>query len=203
MIVKRNSLTLKSMLFDYLRRTLPNFLTSFRCLSAIIVPLLIIYGDEVGAKLAPIIFIMASITDFFDGYLARKFNTTSNFGKMIDPVADKMLIIGTLFALSSESFFSYNYTFIPVFFIILREIFITGLREQVSKDNAILDVTIMAKWKTTSQMVACSSYLIWRSDEFFFKSAFVEYISILLIWIAALITIITCYNYLKKVWLKL
>ena len=184
----------------FFQKATPNFLTSFRCLSALIVPLLIIYGDEVGAILAPFIFIIAGITDFFDGYLARKFNVISNFGKIIDPVADKMLVIGTLFALSSESFFTYNFTFIPAFIIILREIFITGLREQVSKDNIHLNVSTLAKWKTTLQLMSCSSYLIWRSDEYFFKSEIIEYICILLLWLAALITIITCFDYLKKVW---
>ncbi len=185
---------------SFFQKVTPNFLTSFRCISAFIVPILILYGDEIGAKLAPIIFIIAGITDFFDGYLARKYNVISNFGKIIDPVADKMLIIGTLFALASENFFNYNYTFIPVFLIILREIFITGLREQVSKYNISLSVTILAKWKTTIQLIACSSFLIWRSDKFLFESLVIEYTCILLIWLAALITIITCIDYLKKIW---
>ena len=185
---------------EFFQKSIPNILTSFRCLSALIVPLLIIYGDEIGAKLAPIIFIIAGITDYFDGYFARKFNVISNFGKIIDPVADKMLVIGTLFALSSENFFDYYYTFIPAFIIILREIFITGLREQVSKDKINLNVSMLAKWKTTIQLIACSSYLVWRSDSFFFKSIFVEYTCIFLLWIAAFITVITCYDYLKKVW---
>ena len=183
-----------------IQKAIPNFLTSFRCVSAIIVPLLIVYGDEIGAKLAPIIFIVAGITDFFDGYLARKLNVVSNFGKIVDPVADKMLVIGTLFALGTENFFNYYYTFIPAFLIILREIFITGLREQVSKDNINLTVTTLAKWKTTIQLISCSAYLIWRSDQFIFESLTIEYICVILLWIAAFITIITCYDYLKKVW---
>ena len=179
---------------------LPNLLTSFRCISAIIVPLLIIYGNEIGAILAPIIFIIAGITDFFDGYFARKFNVITNFGKIIDPVADKMLIIGTLFALSTENFFYHNYTFIPAYLIIIREIFIGGLREQTSKLNIQLNVTKLAKWKTTIQVIACSSYLVWRSDKVIFNSVYVENLCILLIWFAALITITTCYDYLKKIW---
>ena len=188
------------MSIELLQKATPNILTSFRCLSALIIPLLVIYGDEIGARLAPMIFIIAGITDYFDGYFARKFNVISNFGKIIDPVADKMLVIGTLFALSSENFFDYYYTFIPAFIIILREIFITGLREQVSKDKINLNVSMLAKWKTTIQLIACSSYLVWRSDSFFFKSIFVEYTCIFLLWIAAFITVITCYDYLKKVW---
>ena len=186
-----------------LQKHIPNFLTSFRCLSSIIVPWFIVYGDEIGAILAPIIFIIAGITDFFDGFLARKYNVTSNFGKIIDPVADKMLIISTLLALSMEGFFDYYYTFIPVLFIVLREIFITGIREQTYNMNITLDVSVLAKWKTTIQIVACSTYLVWRSHSFFFESKVILILSVFLIWIAGIITIITCYDYLKKVWYHL
>ena len=108
-----------------MQKYIPNFLTTFRCVSSLIVPVFIVYGDEFGAIIAPIIFIIAGITDFFDGYLARKYNVTSNFGKIVDPVADKMLIISTLLALSLEGF-DYYYSFLPVLLIILREIFITA-----------------------------------------------------------------------------
>ena len=76
-----------------------------------------------------------------------------------------MLIISTLLALSMEVF-DY-YTFIPVLFIVLREIFITGIREQTYNMNIKLDVSVLAKWKTTIQIVACSTYLVWRSHSFF------------------------------------
>ena len=179
---------------------IPNLLTSFRCLSSIIVPFLIIYGNEIGAVLAPIIFIIAGITDFFDGFLARRYNVTSNFGKIIDPVADKMLILSTLLALSVEGFFDYYYTFVPVLFIVLREIFITGIREQTYSMKITLDVSVLAKWKTTIQIFACSTYLIWRSNTFFFESKFIFILSVFLIWFAGIVTIVTCYDYLKKVW---
>ena len=191
------------MFFNSFQKQIPNFLTSFRCLSSVIVPIVIIYGDEIGAIFAPIVFIIAGITDFFDGYLARRFNVTSNFGKIIDPVADKMLIISTLIALSMEGFFDYYYTFLPVLFIVLREIFITGLREQTYNMKISLDVSILAKWKTTIQIIACSTFLIWRSHTFFFESQIVFMLSVILIWIAGIITIITCYDYLKKVWYHL
>lgn len=188
------------MFLENLHKYIPNSLTSFRCLSSIIVPFLIVYGDEVGAILAPIIFIIAGITDFFDGYLARRYNVTSNFGKIIDPVADKMLIISTLLALSIEGFFDYYFTFIPVLLIVLREIFITGIREQTYNLKITLDVSILAKWKTTIQIIACSSYLVWRSHSFFFESKVIFLLSVALIWTAGVVTIVTCYDYLKKVW---
>ena len=183
-----------------LQKYIPNSLTSFRCFSSVIVPFFIIYGNEIGAILAPIIFIIAGITDFFDGFLARRYNVISNFGKIIDPVADKMLIISTLLALSMEGFFDYYFTFIPVLLIILREIFITGIREQTYNMNIILDVSVLAKWKTTIQIIACSTYLIWRSHPIFFESKFIFLLSVFLIWFASIVTIITCYDYLKKVW---
>ena len=188
------------MFLENLHKYIPNSLTSFRCLSSIIVPFLIVYGDEVGAILAPIIFIIAGITDFFDGYLARRYNVTSNFGKIIDPVADKMLIISTLLALSIEGFFDYYFTFIPVLLIVLREIFITGIREQTYNLKITLDVLILAKWKTTIQIVACSTYLVWRSHSFLFESKVIFLLSVALIWTAGVVTIVTCYDYLKKVW---
>ena len=188
------------MFSENLHKYIPNSLTSFRCLSSIVVPFLIVYGDEVGAILAPIIFIIAGITDFFDGYLARRYNATSNFGKIIDPVADKMLIISTLLALSIEGFFDYHFTFVPVLLIVLREIFITGIREQTYNLKITLNVSILAKWKTTIQIIACSTYLVWRSHSFFFESKVIFLLSVVLIWIAGVVTIITCYDYLKKVW---
>ena len=114
-----------------------------------------------------------------------------------------MLIISTLLALSMEGFFDYYYTFIPVLFIVLREIFITGIREQTYNLKITLDVSVLAKWKTTIQIVACSTYLVWRSHSFFFESKVIFILSVFLIWFAGIITIITCYDYLKKVWYHL
>ena len=178
-----------------------NLLTLFRIIFAFLIFLLV--SLESNYSIAFILFFLAGITDYFDGFLARKYNVTSNFGKIIDPVADKMLIISTLLALSMEGFFDYYYTFIPVLFIVLREIFITGIREQTYNMNITLDVSVLAKWKTTIQIVACSTYLVWRSHSFFFESKVIFILSVFLIWIAGIITIITCYDYLKKVWYHL
>ena len=91
-----------------IQKTLQNILTSFRCISALIVPFLIVYGDEIGAVLAPVIFIIACFTDFFDGYFARKYNVVSNYGRIIDPVADKMLVVGTLIGIFQGLFICRN-----------------------------------------------------------------------------------------------
>ena len=99
---------------------IPNVLTLFRSLAAIILPIIIIYGDEIGALIATPILIFAGISDYFDGFFARKYNVTSDFGKVLDPVADKLLVIGIIFALASENMFDYYYTFLPALLIVLR-----------------------------------------------------------------------------------
>ena len=88
---------------------IPNVLTLFRGLAAIVLPVIIIYGGEIGALMATPILILAGISDYFDGFYARKYNVTSNFGKILDPVADKLLVIGVIFALASENMLDYYY----------------------------------------------------------------------------------------------
>ena len=150
-------------------KIIPNVLTLFRSLAAIILPIIIIYGDEIGALIATPILILAGISDYFDGFFARKYNVTSNFGKVLDPVADKLLVIGIIFALASENMFDYYYAFLPALLIVLREILISGLRESMSSYKISLKVTRLAKWKTTIQLVACGSFLVWRSNPFFLQ----------------------------------
>ena len=148
-------------------RIIPNVLTSFRSLAAIVLPVIIIYGGEIGALMATPILILAGISDYFDGFYARKYNVTSNFGKILDPVADKLLVIGVIFALASENMLDYYYAFFPALLIVLREILISGLRESISSYKISLEVTLFAKWKTTIQLIACGSFLVWRSNIFF------------------------------------
>ena len=108
--------------------------------------------------------------------------------KLLTLVADKMLIINAI-GFVIRGFFDYYFTFIPVLFIVLREIFITGIREQTYKINITLDVSALAKWKTTIQIIACSTFLVWRSHPIIFKSEYIQFLSFTLIWIAAFITV--------------
>lgn len=178
---------------------IPNVLTLFRSLSAIILPIIIIYGDEIGALVATPILILAGISDYFDGFFARKYNVTSNFGKVLDPVADKLLVIGIIFALASENMLDYYYAFLPALLIVLREILISGLRESISSYKISLEVTRLAKWKTTIQLIACGSFLVWRSNPFFYNTEILGLISYILLWIAGTITFITGLQYIIKI----
>ena len=180
-------------------RIIPNVLTLFRALAAIVLPVIIIYGGEVGALMATPILILAGISDYFDGFYARKYNVTSNFGKILDPVADKLLVIGIILALASENMLDYYYSFIPALLIVLREILISGLRESISSYKISLEVTLLAKWKTTIQLIACGSFLVWRSNVFFYNVDILGLISYTLLWMAGIITFITGLQYIIKI----
>ena len=178
---------------------LPNILTLFRSCAAIILPLIIIYGGEIGALIATPILILAGVSDYFDGFFARKYKVVSNFGKILDPIADKLLVIGVIFSLASENMLDYYYSFFPALLIVLREILISGLRESISSYKISLEVTLLAKWKTTIQLIACGSFLVWRSNTFFYNNEILGLISYILLWIAGIITFITGLQYIIKI----
>ena len=178
---------------------IPNILTLFRSFAAIILPLIIIYGGEIGALIATPILILAGVSDYFDGFFARKYKVVSNFGKILDPIADKLLVIGVIFSLASENMLDYYYSFFPALLIVLREILISGLRESISSYKISLEVTLLAKWKTTIQLVACGSFLVWRSNTFFYNNEILGLISYILLWIAGIITFITGIQYIIKI----
>ena len=182
-----------------IKKAIPNALTLFRCLISILLPILIIYGGETGAILAAPLLLLAGLSDYFDGFYARKYNVVSVFGKILDPIADKLLVIGVLLSLASENLLDFYFGFIPSLIIILREIFISGLRESVSSHNFNLRVSVLAKWKTTIQLFACGSFLVWRMNEYFYNIDFLGFISYCLLWLAGIITLITGFQYAENV----
>ena len=182
-----------------IKKAIPNALTLFRCLIAILLPILIIYGGETGAILAAPLLLLAGLSDYFDGFYARKYNVVSILGKVLDPIADKLLVIGVLLSLASENLLDFYFGFIPSLIIILREIFISGLRESVSSYNFTLKVSVLAKWKTTIQLFACGSFLVWRMNEYFYNIDSLGLISYCLLWLASIITLITGFQYAVSV----
>ena len=95
--------------------------------------------------------------------------------------------------------FDYYYAFLPALLIVLREILISGLRESISSYKISLEVTRLAKWKTTIQLIACGSFLIWRSNTFFYNMEILGFISYILLWMAGIITVITGMQYIIKI----
>ena len=181
-----------------IKSTIPNGLTLFRCLTALLLPLIVIYGGEIGAIVATPLLILAGMTDYFDGFYARKYKVISNFGKILDPIADKLLVIGLIFALASEHMFEYNYAFIPALIIVLREILISGIRESIAGYDITLEVTFLSKWKTTIQLIACGSFLVWRTNTFSYNIEALGIISYTFLWVAAIITFVTGIQYIMK-----
>lgn len=134
--------------------TLPNILTILRLLAAPGVILAVLYLPRPYADwTALVLFISASLTDFFDGWIARAWKQTSRLGAMLDPIADKAMVILTLVAICALWGPQFH-ILLPAGLIIFREVFVSGLREFLGDTAGTLKVTRLAKWKTAVQMVA-------------------------------------------------
>ena len=138
--------------------TFINLLTFSRIILAAVIFILLISPD--GYFLALILFFIAGITDYFDGYLARKYNSTSQIGEILDPIADKILIVFVLFGIAIN-LNSYLIGFIGSI-IITREIWVGALRDLNARNNKsnATKVTFLAKIKTTIQLFTLSIYLL-------------------------------------------
>ena len=172
---------------------LPNILTISRIVVIPLIFMSIYFTSYAWAMLAGILFVAASITDYLDGYLARAWNETSAFGRVLDPIADKLLVATALVViLAKPNMYSLNITIIPAFVILCREILVSGLREFLREVNVGLPVTKLAKWKTAFQMTALAMML--------FKDLWIgwSYTGEFLLWVAATLTFITGYQYYQK-----
>ena len=132
---------------------LPNLLTLSR-IAAIPLLVALVAARLPGADFAAcVVFAIAGITDYFDGHLARTWKQTSSFGRMLDPIADKLLVGASLMMLAGMGRMS-PWGLYPAIVILLREILVSGLREYLASIRVGLPVTKLAKWKTTFQMGA-------------------------------------------------
>ena len=134
--------------------TLPNILTVLRLLAAPGVAVMFLFFARPWADwFALVLFVVAAITDWFDGYLAREWNQESRFGAMLDPIADKAMVVIALLVITGFSGMN-PWILLPATIILFRETFVSGLREFLGSTAGLLKVTRLAKWKTTAQMVA-------------------------------------------------
>ena len=174
---------------------MPNFLTLIRIiLSIIITSLIIISPNKFSYLLSFILFCLAGITDFFDGWYARKNNEVSELGKMLDPIADKILVISVLIALMKNSILS-GLNIMPALIIIYREVFISGLREYLGNKSIKADVTNQSKWKTAIQFISISGFILFPVIE---NNAFHLFIIIsILLWLSAIMSISTGFSYFR------
>lgn len=133
---------------------IPNILTLLRLLAAPGVAVMFLYFSRPYADwFALILFVVAALTDYVDGYLARAWKQESKFGAMLDPIADKAMVIIALLVITGFSGMN-PWILMPATVIIFRETFVSGLREFLGDTAGLLKVTNLAKWKTTAQMVA-------------------------------------------------
>ncbi len=134
--------------------TLPNILTAGRLLAAPGVAVMFLYFTRPYADwFALMLFVTAAITDWFDGYLAREWKQETKMGAMLDPIADKAMVVIALMVIVGYSSMS-PWLVLPATVILFREVFVSGLREFLGDVAGTLKVTSLAKWKTTTQMVA-------------------------------------------------
>jgi CDP-diacylglycerol--glycerol-3-phosphate 3-phosphatidyltransferase len=134
--------------------TIPNSLTVLRLLAAPGVAVMFLYFHRPWADwFALTLFVGAAVTDWFDGYLARLWKQESKFGAMLDPIADKAMVVIALLIITGYSGMN-PWLILPATIILFREVFVSGLREFLGDKASLLKVTKLAKWKTTAQMVA-------------------------------------------------
>ncbi|PIE15115.1 MAG: CDP-diacylglycerol--glycerol-3-phosphate 3-phosphatidyltransferase [Rhodobacterales bacterium] len=135
---------------------IPNILTVIRLLAAPGVAVMFLYFTRPYADwFALILFVLAAVTDWFDGYLARLWGQETKLGAMLDPIADKAMVVIALMIIIGYSEASWTpWLVLPATFILFREVFVSGLREFLGETAGTLKVTKLAKWKTTLQMVA-------------------------------------------------
>ena len=216
----------------------PNILTLVRLIAAPMVGFVfLLLPRPISDWIALILFLSASLTDYLDGYLARKWGQESRFGAMLDPIADKAMVVVALAVILAlygvdniAGTLVPNVLFlVPVTVILFREIFVSGLREFLGAAAKELKVTQLAKWKTTVQMIAIGlifgwglfTHYLWAltigmdatliegilagdiPDEnnlrlVFFGYQWAELLGVALLWLAALLTAITGWDYYRK-----
>jgi len=174
--------------------TIPNVLTLCRIVLIPIIMAAFYTENHMGRWVAMLAFVSACFTDFLDGYVARLWSQTSKFGQFLDPIADKLLVASTLLMLVGFGRIR-PLSFLPAIIILCREILVSGLREFLSGLQVRMPVSTLAKWKTAVQMIAISFLLIGDISPF---GRIVNLAGEGLLWIAALLTLVTGYAYLQS-----
>ena len=174
-----------------LDKNIPNYLTIIRLVSIPIIVMTFYFDDSKFAhRVGGIVFACVSLTDFFDGYLARKYNLISSFGRMFDPIADKVLVGCVLVMLVKDN----RADEIPCLLILAREFVVAGFREFLAQVQVSVPVSRLAKIKTTIQMVSMTMLIVGSVGSGIVVLDLVGHISL---WIAAILTVVTGYSYLQ------
>ena len=173
---------------------IPNLLTLFRIA---LIPLLVgsfYVGGDLGNRLACAIFVLAGITDFLDGYIARRLDQRSALGRFLDPVADKLVVAAALLMMVGFGQIA-GLSVLPALVILCREILVSGLREYLAGISIRMPVSRLAKWKTAIQMTAIAILLLGEAGPWGVPWASIGGIGL---WVAAVLTLVTGYDYLRS-----
>ena len=176
---------------------LPNVLTLSRIGAIPVLVVLAAIRDPAADWAACLVFTIAAVTDWLDGHYARARNQQSDFGRMMDPIADKLLVAATLMMLVGEHRLSHAGLF-PALVILLREILVSGLREFLAGRRLSLPVSRLAKWKTGVQMGALGTLLVGDAGA---RAAGIGFLPVsaigeAMLWVAAGLTLLTGWDYL-------
>ncbi len=173
----------------------PNILTYGRITAAPLVGATYYIPGNWGPWIAFSIFLVASVTDYFDGYLARAWQQQSALGRMLDPIADKLLVSVAILVLAVDGMFD-GTSFWAAVIILMREIFVSGLREFLAELRVSVPVTRMSKWKTTMQLIAVAALLIAPALQGA-RQGFIINLGLTFFWATAVVTLYTGYDYFR------
>jgi cardiolipin synthase len=176
-----------------MKRNIANFLTLFRIILIPILVALFYIEKPIGFITASLLFMVACVTDYLDGVVARATQQITSFGQFLDPLADKLIIAAALIMLTGFQRIS-GYALIPAVIILCREITVSGLREFLGAQNIPLPVSRLAKWKTALQMLSIGFLIVGDA----LPPLPFEIVGLYGLWIAAFFTIITGYDYLRQ-----
>lgn len=174
--------------------SLPNILTYGRILAVPALVACFFVSADWGRWLAMWIFIAAGVSDFLDGYLARAWQQQSAIGKMLDPIADKLIVAAALLMLAADQTIA-GWSLWAGVIILCREILVSGLREFLGQLAVSVPVSQLAKWKTMVQMVAIGFLLAGSAGDKIWP--YTTLFGLSLLWIAAVLTLYTGYDYLR------
>jgi CDP-diacylglycerol---glycerol-3-phosphate 3-phosphatidyltransferase len=173
--------------------SLPNLLTFSRILAIPLVVVTFYLSGDYGRWLGCALFAAAAVTDWLDGHVARLWQQQSEIGRFLDPIADKLLVSATLLMLTATGRLSAE-AVLPALVILCREILVSGLREYLAGLSVGVPVSRLAKWKTTIQMIAIGFLIVGDAGP---KALPIVTIGETLLWAAALLTLVTGYDYLR------
>lgn len=189
--------TINSLKIAHKKMNIPNMLTLFRIWAIPAIVFTFFFDTATAAWIGVLLFMLAGVSDYMDGYLARHLNQLSRFGRVLDPIADKLLVGSILLMLAFTARLG-DYGIIPAVVILCREILVSGLREFLAEIKVGCPVTRLAKWKTACQMLALPMLMVSEPGFSGFLSDVFYYIGHLALWGAALLTVMTGYDYWKS-----